>query len=72
MVSAIEVPGAGGAPQGDTGIEVANVGPWPGDSAENLPQDLVVHGLGAGVSRSVALSDATLARVLEHHRSDGI
>jgi hypothetical protein len=32
-----KVPGVGGAPQGATGIEVANAGPWLGDSAENLP-----------------------------------
>jgi hypothetical protein len=56
LALAIEVPGAGGAPQGAAGIEVANVGPRPGDSAEKLPRDLVVRGVGAGISGGAALA----------------
>jgi hypothetical protein len=53
--------GDGGAPQGATGAEVVDTGPRLGDSARSLLQDLVMHGVGAGVLGSVATGDAALA-----------
>jgi hypothetical protein len=55
----MEVPGAGGAPWGATGAEVANTGPRLGDGTMSLLQDLVVCGVGVGVPESAALGDAT-------------
>jgi hypothetical protein len=50
----MEVSGAGGAPHGATGTEVADAGPWLGDSARSLLQDLMVCGTDAGVPGSAA------------------
>jgi hypothetical protein len=61
LLLAIEVPGAGGAPQGAAGIEVANVGHR--DSAEKLPRDLVVRGVGAGISGGAALAPLSLSTI---------
>jgi hypothetical protein len=36
VASATEVSGAGGAPQGAAGAEVADTGPWLGDSLRSL------------------------------------
>jgi hypothetical protein len=69
----MEVPGAGGAPWGATGAEVANTGPRLGDGTMSLLQDLVVCGVGVGVPESAALGDATpTPRVLEYCESGGI
>jgi hypothetical protein len=68
VASAAEVPGAGGTPQGATGVEVADADPRLGDSAGSLLQDLVVRGASAGAPGSAALGDAAPApRVLECH-----
>jgi hypothetical protein len=61
VVSAMEVPVAGGVSQGAPSTEVVDVGPQLGDRAWGLSQDLVVHGIGAGVLRSAALGDAASA-----------
>jgi hypothetical protein len=53
----MEVPGAGGAPQGVTDVEVADAGPWLGGSARSLSHDLVVRGTGAGIPESATLGD---------------
>jgi hypothetical protein len=58
---AIELLGAGGAPQGASGTEVVDAGPQLGDSNRGLLQDLVVHNTGAGSSRSAAAGDAAPA-----------
>jgi hypothetical protein len=61
VASAMEVPGAGGAPQGATGAKVADAGPQPSDYAKSLLQDLVVRGAGADVPRIAALGDVASA-----------
>jgi hypothetical protein len=57
VVAAMEVPSAGGAPQGATGVEVADAGSRLGDSVVGLLLHLVVRGTGAGVARSAAPGD---------------
>jgi hypothetical protein len=49
-----EVPGVSGTPHGAAGIEVVDAGPYLGDSAGSLLQDLVVRGAGAGIPGSAS------------------
>jgi hypothetical protein len=49
-----EVQGVGSAPQVATDIEVADAGPWLGDSTGNLLHELVVRGASAGIARTAA------------------
>jgi hypothetical protein len=58
---ATEVSGAGGAPRGAAGAEVADTGPRLGDSLRSLLQDLVVGGASAGVLGGAAPGDAAPA-----------
>jgi hypothetical protein len=41
-------------PHGAAGVEVVDAGPYLGDSAGSLLQDLVVRGAGAGIPGSAS------------------
>jgi hypothetical protein len=57
----MEVPCAGGAPQGATCAEAADASPRLSDSARTMLHELVVHDAGAGVPGNAALGDVASA-----------